>query len=481
MSVFRVTPNLSVARFLRHLTNQNRRVSDLQQQATSGLRIHRPSDDPSGLRSVLRTEEAITRLEARSTAIDTARQRLDQAHIAVREAQQLFVKAGTLATEAIQATDPSEQSVIAEEVDSLLTQLEVLVNTRVADEYVFGGIRSDVAPFLHSTTADDVSYQGSDVPRTLSLHEGPPLVLLQTGVDVFQPQSRGSTVYLGATGAAAGTGTDSARGQGTLTVRHTLTSFTAGSGIATGISSATGDTIIGSAGVHSLTINDTSGTGAFGTVSLNGGPPIDFTNSDADLHVVGPSGEIVHLDTTGIAPGFVGDIDITADGTLSIDGGATEAQIDFSANQAVTDSGNGKITNVDSTNIRQAGADPLEYTGTSDAFAVLRELRDDIRNLRDLPESERQEAIGRRLTDVHRVREHLLDVIGQQSVTLAHLDDLQASTEDVQLELRRQVSQTASADIAEVALQLQQSQSQRQYTLATASQLFDVSLLDFLR
>src|SRR5690606_13494775 len=134
--------------------------------------------------------------------------------------------------------------------------------------------------------------------------------------DVFQPIARGKTLFLGGTGAAPGTGTDSALGRGTLIVSHTSTTYTAGSGVAAGTSSADGDTIIGPAGAHILTIEDTSGTGAFGTVSLNGGPPVSFTNGDTNLKVIGPLDEVVYLDTTAITAGFSGDVEITADGTL---------------------------------------------------------------------------------------------------------------------------------------------------------------------
>ncbi len=481
MSMFRVTPNVSVAQFLSQLTSHNQRIGELQQQATSGLRIHRASDDPAGLRSVLRAEEAITRLETRNTSINVARQRLEQAHIAVREAHSLFVKAGTLATEAVQAIDATEQSVIASEIDSLLIQIEALVNSRVSDEYVFAGINASEVPFTRSPNAETTIYHGSDVPRTLAVHEGPPLVLLPSGSEVFQPRTRATTVYVGNTGATAGTATDNARGQGTLLVRHGVTTFAAGSGVAAGTTSATDDTLIGPAGAYVLTIEDASGIGSFGTVSLNGGPPVEFTSADTHLQVTGPDGTLIHLDTTNITPSFAGAVDITATGTLSTDGGVTETPIDFTSNQSLSDSRSGAITHVNTSAIRRAGDEHLEYAGTSDAFETLRELRDDIRNLRGLPENERQAALGRRLTEVHRIQDHLLDVVGQQSVTLAHLDDLQAHGEDTLLELRKQVSETASADITQVALQLQQSQSQLQYTLATASRLFEVSLLDFLR
>ena len=46
---------------------------------------------------------------------------------------------------------------------------------------------------------------------------------LYPGSDVFQQRQRGATVLTGDTGAAAGTGTDSATGEGTVLVSHTAT------------------------------------------------------------------------------------------------------------------------------------------------------------------------------------------------------------------------------------------------------------------
>lgn len=112
---------------------------------------------------------------------------------------------------------------------------------------------------------------------------------------------------------------------------------------------------------------------------------------------------------------------------------------------------------------------------------MLRELRDDIRNTRRLDEGQQRESIARRITDVQRVQDHLLDVVGEQSVTLAQLNDVQDNAEAAQLDFKRHLTDIASADISQVALELQQSRNQLQYTLATASQLFELSLLEFLR
>lgn len=479
MFPYRVTPNISVSQFLQQLSGHSQRLVGLQQQATTGLKWQRPSDNPTAVRHLLGQEEAIRKLETRQEALASATSVLEQAHVGVREALNLFVKAGTLATAAIAATDPSEQAALASEVDSLLTRLDGVANLRLGDGYLFAGVANDRQPFVRGP--DGSVYQGADIPVRLEQQSGTPLTLLATGEDIFQPKSRQPTLFLGSTGAAGGSGTDTGIESATLVVRHDTTTFAAGSGLAAGVDSPAGDTIIGPPGEHRVTINDTSGTGAFGTISLNDGPPVPFSSGDDNLPVTGPNGELIFVDTTTITAGFVGSVDVTATGTLSTDGGLTEVSLDFSANQTVVDSRTGAITHVNSTAIRRSGHEPLEYPGTTDAFATLRALRDEIKNISHLPEGERQAALGRRAGEVQRLQAHLLDVVGDQSVTLAHLGALETQTEDILLELRRQVSENAAADITQVALQLQQTQSQLQYTLATASRLFDVSLLEFLR
>ncbi len=478
---FRVTPSFSVSQFLTRLTQQNSRIADLNEQVTSGLRINRPSDDPAGVRSLLRTEEAINRLDTRVETISAARYRLEQASINVRDAQTLFVRAEVTASQAVQASEPSELEVLADEIDGLLRQLDGLANVEISGEFLFAGAATKSLPFADAALSSVTTYSGSEIPRTLQLHTGPPTTIISSGAEVFQPKAREQTLFIGGTGAAAGVGTDSAVGQGTLEVAHAATTYAAGSGVAAGTDSATADTIIGPAGAYQLNIVDTSGTGAFGTVSLNGGPPVAFTNGDTNLQVSGPFDETVFIDTTSITAGFSGNVDVTATGTLSTDGGASTVAIDFSTNQAVTDSVTGKITNVDSTAIRFAGTEQLEYAGTADAFQVLRELRDDIRNTRGFSPGVQKEAIARRLGDVQRLQDHFLNVTGEQSVTLAQLNDVQDNAEQSQLDFQQRLSEIASADISQVAIELQQSRSQLQYTLATASRLFDISLLEFLR
>jgi flagellin-like hook-associated protein FlgL len=278
-----------------------------------------------------------------------------------------------------------------------------------------------------------------------------------------------------------GTGTNSAVGTKTLTVTHTLTTYAGGSGIQTGTSSAASDTVLGQTGTHSLMINDTSGTGGSGTISLNGGPAVSYTNGLSDLAVTGPDGEVVYVNTTAITPGFNGSVDVTGTGSLSVDGGLTSTPITYDTSQQIIDSRDGSVVNIDTTGVSKAGSDRLEFPGTSDVFNVLRELRDDLLNSRGLSPSEQNEALNRRLSDVERIQDHLLNIVGVQSVTLEQIDRLASRTEDLKLAEKVNYSDNISADVAQAALRLQELNNLQQYTMAAVGQLLTPNLLNYIQ
>ena len=479
---FRVTSQTFFTQLIANAQSHQARLAVLQQQASTGLRVQKPSDDPVAMRTLLSRKSADARVDVQVANIEEARAQLNLSVSQLLDANNVLVRAKDVALQAPQST---ETEILAQELDTLIDSLLSIVNAQQDGRYLYGGTASQAAPFRITLDADGqpakVVYTGADDRASIAIGTGLTVDTSYAGAEVFQQLERGDTIFVGGTGAAAGSGTDSATGLGTLIVRHTITSYAPGSGIAAGSSSATGDTIIGAAGVHTLTVNDTSGTGAFGTASLNGGPAVDFTNGDTDLLVTGAGGEAVYVDTTAITPGFNGVVSITADGTLSVDGGATEVAIDFSGNQVVTHATTGAVTHVDSTGIGRSGTAAIEYPGTADALATLIALRDDLRNTRNLTDSQWQDAITRRIEDVDRVREGVMSTVGEQSVALENLDSLQLRAEQLQLETRTQISELESADLSQVVIELQNEQNLLQFTFATSVGLLDQSLLDFLR
>ncbi len=480
--LYRVTQSQIASTAREYLAKQSSELFRTQQQISSGLKIQRPADDPAGMRRSLIQKDRVERLESHVTSIKYVQSRLEQVHVQMREANTLLTRAKEIALQAPQTTDDSEVRVLVSELNGILEQLDSVANSADESGYLFSGTAVNSRPFPSFTsTSGQLNYAGAPQQTQLLLSGEAARDAILPGDLVFQPVSREATILIGSTGAKTGTGTDTATGTRQLIISHGLTTYAAGSGVTTGSSSATGDTIIGSAGTHQLQVIDTSGTGAFGTVSLNGGDPVSFTSSDTDLLVQGPGGERVTINTSSITAGFSGSVDITATGAMSVDGGISSAAISFGANESVTDSRDGSVVNVNSTAITRTGTDQLEFPGTTDIFSAVMALRDDLLNTRGLDKSAQAAAFSRRQSDINRIQDHVLDVVGMQSVSMEQIDRLATRTEDLTLAEKSEYSDTVSADISAAVLRLQELNNLQQFTMAAVGRLLTPNLLDYLQ
>lgn len=472
----RITQQTQIGELVRQTSRHSANIARLQQKISSGLRVNKPSDDPLATKIILSRKELLSRYEAENRTLNVAQDRLNQSNSELLRIEDLLVSAKNTASQARSTLSDAERESFAQDIDSILGQMRDSANVQFDGDYLFSGDAVRTAPYPPGSA--QAAYAGSAMRQYLSTTGRSSLAVLYTGNEIFNHVERGATVFIGETGAKAGAGSDSAVGLADLVVTHTLTTFSAGSGIAAGTSSAAGDTVIGPAGANVLTINDTSGTGASGTISLNGGPPIAFTSADTNLVVTGPNGEIVHVDTTAITAGFSGDIDVTANGEMSVNGGPSVA-IDFSTTQALTDP-SGRTTFVDSTEVRMAGTERLEYSGTTDIFQTLTALRDDLRNTRGLSETELQDTLTRRMDDIDRHHDNVLNIIGDQSQTLKTIEDLSVRLDDLTLEAKQRISDVSATDVAATAVELQEAQNLLQFSYAVTAQVFQTSLLDYV-
>lgn len=483
----RITPQTTLANVLAQMNEHTNRLGKLQQQAATGKKVLTPSDDPIHLSSLLAAKSGDYRLESYLAGIQESQSSLNIGVTALQDASAVMIQARAIALEGSHSTlDAPAREVLAQQVDQLLNRMLELANTQHAGQFLFAGADSRTKPFAVAATDSlgrplGVDYLGASQRNGVPISPSQAVATLYGGNEVFQRRDRGPTVITGATGAAPGAGTDSAIGQGTLLVRHASTSFSAGSGVQPGADSATGDAILGPSGAHHLTIVDTSGTGAFGTIALNDGPAFPFTNADANLKITGPRGEAIYVNTTAMTAGFSGAVDIASGGTLSVDGGATSVPIDFSANQIVADSVTGAVTNIDSTNIRSTGTDHLDYQGTYDAFQSLMALRDDLRNTRGLSETDLLQSISRRVAELDHAQQGILHTVGEQSASLQYLESFAEHVREAQVVGKQLISDLEDVDISQVVVQMQANQNLLDLTLAVAARLQDQSLLDFMR
>jgi flagellar hook-associated protein 3 FlgL len=204
-------------------------ITRLQEQASTGNRVNRGSDNPSdgyrilGLNSEDRSlasykenvTELIGSLEISSTIISDMATELSNTR--------------TLLTQIVGGVHDAEgQKRIADKLNSTLEQLVSLANTKHADQYLFGGSNTSSAPYQvvrEGGRITEVSYQGSDEARRIDVAPGLDIEGHHVGDTIFRNDDRGDPVFLGETGAAAGTGTSNVRGDVWLTVDHDGTNY----------------------------------------------------------------------------------------------------------------------------------------------------------------------------------------------------------------------------------------------------------------
>ena len=473
---YRVTPNHFASNTVRWSQAHTASLSVFQTQISTGLRIQKPSDDPSVMGTLLANKSSLARLDIDQTNITAARAKLDQSVAQLVKVKEALTRANSLALQSVQASE-EERRTLAGQVDGILDLILQIANSSDGGKPLYAGTADTSQPFVTTNdpiTGDvqDVIYRGSETRSRIVIGVLSTVDAMYTGSEVFLSRGRGETLLMGDTGLAAGRGTDTDRGFNEIQIRRTATTISGASGLQSGVSVAD-DTLIGQ---HTLSVDGTQMT-----LRLDGGSPTSFVKGDNDILVTSPSGAVVHIDSSTFVDGFIGDITISGAGTLSIDGGASTTPIDFTDNQVVTNSVNGNITYVDTQQVVKTGDVPVEYQDTANIFTTLIELRDDLLNRRDLAGSQWQDAIQRRIGDVQQASSRILEVVGDQSVSLDNLDGIEARVEIYRLETERAVGDRESADIASAIVQLQNEQNMLQFTYAVSSQVMSISILDYLR
>jgi flagellar hook-associated protein 3 FlgL len=486
----RITQSILLQSHASQIAAEYERLFDVQAQLSSGLRLQKPSDDPGAIRTALDVRSSLAALAQAGSNADLASADLSTADGMLQNASDLLSRAREIAVEASNGTvSASDRASMAAEVDGLLQQMVTLGNSRGTSGYLFGGSRRDAPPYVQIETAGgtSVSYQGDARSNQVDLGDGMQLGTTMAGSEVFAGGARGTTVYQGVTGAAAGSGNDALVGNDHLTVAHVQTVVGDGalggtgdsaSGLQIGASSAAGDTVLGPASAHTLTLVDTSGTGASGTVTLDDGTAVNWTSADQDLAVTAADGTVVHLDLSAVTAGFNGTVTVAGSGTMSLDGGATKTAISFSnANQVVVDSQTGATLFVDARAIHRAGSDLVREQGGSDVMGALIELRDALKNDDGLPDDQQVARIGATIDALTNGTDRVLAALAQVGAHQRFADATKARVTDLTQVLTKKQSDLEDVDFAAASVQFSQVQLALQAGLQVTAKVMQMPTL----
>jgi len=465
------------------LQNHARTLASLQEQVASGSRILRASDGPAETYQIMSLQSKGRSLEAYDRNIDRVMGNMEQAASVLQEISDLLVHTKTLLTQVGSGTYTQAQRAInGEAIDQLLSQAVWLANTEVFGQRLFGGDGTGAPPYVAGQSGGkitEVSYQGglssSNIPVSLGVEQ--PGVMV--GEQIFGVSDRQQPLMLGDTGASAGAGTSTVRGDVWLTVIHDTTSYGGATGVQAGSRSAAEDTIVGAS--HTLTIDADNGR-----VRLDGGGYVSYGvgGDDENVMVANGDGDIVYVDVTNLAGGLSGvtEVSITATAKLSIDDLTSSVDVNaFSANEAIGDPATGRILYVDATALERVGVEPVRVPGTGDLFGVLIAARDMLKNERGVTVERQTELINGSIVDsLDEVMASLnanATVIGGR---LQAMGDLKNSVADMKANVDMRQSDLQDADVIQLATDLAQAQAFYEMVLAASAKVLQISLLDFL-
>lgn len=243
-------------------------LASLQQKAATGLNVLRVSDDPSASNKILGLQRDSRTKQQYLNTLDEAVSILDLSSSVIQSITTEISRARTSLTATLSGTTSSAtRNTLAEDLNNALEQLVSLCNTERLGQYLFAGANSDTPPYTverdSSGNITRVVYQGSDEEQSVEVVSGMKMSALLVGNNLFRMDTRTTPMFYGSTGAAAGTGTNSVRGNILLTVA-------------------------GAPGNYQL--------------SIDGGKSwVSATGSETNIPVIhSETGEVLYVDTTGI-------------------------------------------------------------------------------------------------------------------------------------------------------------------------------------
>ncbi len=443
-----------------------------QEQAASGKRIVRASDDAVGTSVSLSLRRQIGAIESFVASTSAARPEVEQASARLQEGSGVLSDIRALMIQGMNgALNEGDREAVASQIELLEGQLLDIANTRSGDSYLFAGTATSTQPFVEETVNGEsrVMYRGNDDRQRVLTGRNSEVILNATGREVFEKYDYSGTKLGDVTGLTVGTTANSGQGYEEIEVRQDGTTGVMGEGIAL---TGSNDTILGT---RSLTVDAAArtiqvGTGA--TFAIPTPPPADLTVEDEN-------GARVHVDLSAWT-GLDFNTTLTGAGSVSIDG-LTYTPVNFTETDLRIESqSTSTVLHLDTTALVRSGSELATFQGTPGLFDTIRGAVADLR----LPETTDRTTIIKRLQarlgELDRSQEDLLIGLGKLGAASQRIDVAATRLEDLEVTVEGLISNVEDADFAEVALDLQRAEQTLQLAQATGARLMQQSLLNYL-
>ena len=508
--VMRVTSQTQQRNALNNIFRITENMFNAQKEITSGKKIQKPSDDPSGMRDTLALRTNIKQIKQFDRNINSNQLFLSRGESALDSIGVSLSRAKELSMVELGGMSTSETRGYAKtELDNIISKVLQDANTKVRNMYIFSGTDVNTTPFELSASGAVYIYNGNSDNLMVQIEEDinvkvniPGSEVLGTDLNPDLNTSTNVSDLNGGTGITAGSFsiTDRAGASGTVTITSSMTLanvITAIGNVSSNLtasinSSGNGITITDTSSVitNSLTVSEVDGgttalsLGIVGTKDgniegmdlnaalststliseLNGGDGLTL----GDINIInGAASGVVSLSSATTIGGVIDLINAAASGTVtaSIDSAGTSLQVVSNnsstiavVNNVGTDTtaeelGIGGGRNVINTLFKLKQA--MEY---DDTFAILGSLANLDSGLETINESRAiYGAVARRIMSTEAT--HQQNIVNQKD----------------------QISNIEGADLVEAASEFAAMEAALQASLSSTARIIQPSLLDFLR
>lgn len=165
-----------------NLEKNSTSLNKLYEQAATGKRMLRPSDDPSAISPLFSSRTQIATADRHLESIDTAQDGMDIADGYLDSAENLLVRAKEIAITGINGSLSAEDmNTLANEVAQLQTELLDIANAKVDGKYIFAGYAEATQPF----SGNPVTYHGTSDHKLVEISSGQTVQTNLTGDELF--------------------------------------------------------------------------------------------------------------------------------------------------------------------------------------------------------------------------------------------------------------------------------------------------------
>lgn len=190
----RVTSGMMSNHLLNNLNRTASKMNNTQTQMTTGMKINKPSDDPTGITYSLRYRQELSSNEQYQRNTDSALSWLEFNDNMLTEVGSVMQRVRELTVQASTGTNSQESlDSISAEVKQLKEQMIDIGNSQFNGKYIFNGEVYDQKPY-NFTKTDGVS--DTSAVRSLALDQGQVKYTVGAGVQMAINTS-GNTVFGG--------------------------------------------------------------------------------------------------------------------------------------------------------------------------------------------------------------------------------------------------------------------------------------------